>query len=150
MNTEGSLDWFDGNQDALDLFRAFVEVAHVWDDLIDADKEIDKDKINLVFYLCLYTIPKNPVYRAFQSELLPIIQNGIVGYLVANEYEKSGDWHGIELAHTLRYAIADAFMYLIVQFNGVSKSIPILKDAIKVMMNERFDEYWKEHCHEQG
>ena len=139
------LEWFNGNADALALFEAFVEVAHLWDDLIDKDKEVTGDQINRVFTLCLTVIPYNPVFRMHQDSLKPLIINGIAGYLLANKYEEKKDEHGIELAHTMRYAVSGIFMYLIVLANGYNKGIDVLEDAMKDMICERFAEYQNDH-----
>jgi hypothetical protein len=38
MNTEGKLEWFGGNQDALSMFRMFVDLAHTWDPCLSDGK----------------------------------------------------------------------------------------------------------------
>jgi hypothetical protein len=48
-NEEGKLEWFGGNQDALNMYRLFINLLHTWDDLVDKDKEVTETGIN---YLC--------------------------------------------------------------------------------------------------
>ena len=55
------------NKDAVDLCLMLIEVAHVWDDLIDKDRDVSDDEINLVFTHLIHRIPKNPIYRAIPS-----------------------------------------------------------------------------------
>jgi len=52
MNSqEGKLEWFGGNQDALNMFRMFVDLSHTWDDLVDRDKEVSQIEINNAFLI---------------------------------------------------------------------------------------------------
>jgi hypothetical protein len=53
MNTCGKLEWFGGNQDALNMYRMFVDLSHLWDDLVDKDKDATEDSINNAFLICL-------------------------------------------------------------------------------------------------
>jgi len=43
---EAKLEWFGGNQDAVNMFNMFVDLAHTWDDLVDKDVEVSEDHIN--------------------------------------------------------------------------------------------------------
>ena len=139
-------EWFNGNEHMERLYKDFVTVVHTWDDLIDKDKPVSDADINLAFSLALVSIPLNPAFQAYKNEIIPLVLTGIAGYMTANEYEKNKDQHGIELAHGLRYAIANVFSFLIVQQNGLEASIPILQEAYKEMIPERFDDYRKEHA----
>lgn len=142
---EEVLSWFKGNRDAAALYEALVEVAHTWDDLVDKDKPVSDEDINRAFMLALVTIPANPVYHALLPQLQPLLINAVAGYAVANKYEAAHDAHGIEIAHTLRYSISQAMVFLIVHFNGLTNALEILPRALKVMIPERFAEYEKEH-----
>jgi hypothetical protein len=64
---------------------------------------------------------------------------------VANTYEKAKDPPGMEIGHTLRYSVAQAFVYVIVQLNGPERAIEILPEALKEMMPERIEHYLEEH-----
>jgi hypothetical protein len=141
----GKLEWFAGNEDALALYRMFVDVAHVWDDLVDRDKVVPEEDINRVFLMCLAAIPANPVYQRMFAQLHPLLVTATIGYTVANKYEKAKDLHGMEIGHTLRYSVAQAFVYVIVQLNGPERAIEILPEALKEMMPERIEHYLEEH-----
>ena len=51
MNNYGKLEWFGGNQDALSVYRMLVDLAHIWDDLVDKDKPIGETEINNAFLI---------------------------------------------------------------------------------------------------
>jgi len=138
------LTWFKGNTAARDLFNHFVELSHIWDDLVDKDKAVSTEQINRAFILALVVIPENPVYQALGQEMRTLFSTAIAGYLTANAYEETLDSHGLEIAHTLRYAVAHVFIFLITKLHGIEEAVPILQEAMKEMIPERFADYIKE------
>lgn len=144
-STKGKIEWFNGNQDALNMYRMLVDLAHTWDDLVDKDKVVDESKINNAFLVALVYLPSNPFYRLIQDQILPMWTTVIAGYEVANKYEQSKDEHGIEIAHTLRYAVGHIVTYMVQVCNGYENAKDILPEVWKHVVFERFDDYRKEH-----
>ena len=91
MITDGKLEWFGGNEDALAVFRMFVRLAHVWDDLVDKDKPVSEDAINEAFLICLVYMPSNSFYRHIQDVILPMWITVVSAYKTANQFEKNKD-----------------------------------------------------------
>jgi len=145
MNTEGKLEWFGGNQDALNVYRMFVDLAHLWDDLVDKDKEATEDAINNAFLICLVYLPANPFYRSIQDQILPMWLTVVSAYQTANKFERDKDAHGIEIAHGLRYAAGNIMAYVVHVCVGPEKAKEFLPDVWKAVFHERFDDYRKEH-----
>lgn len=145
INTEGKLEWFGGNEHALDVYRMLVDLAHVWDDLIDKDKEVSQDDINRAFMICLAYLPANPFYKVIQHQVFPLWIAVASAYETANQYEKTKDAHGIELAHNLRYAAGHIVAYMVHICVGDIKAKEFMPEIWKSVVPERFDEYRKEH-----
>ena len=145
MNTHGKLEWFGGNQDALNVYRMFVDLAHLWDDLVDKDKDARENEINNAFLICLVYLPANPFYRKIQEQILPMWLVVVSAYQTANTFERSKDAHGIEIAHTLRYAAGNIVAYMVHVCVGPEKAAETLPEMWKTVVHERFDEYRKEH-----
>lgn len=145
MKEIGKLEWFGGNQDALNMYRAFVDLAHLWDDLIDKDKPVSADEINRAFLTCLVYLPANPFYRHIQDQILPMWLVVISSFETANKFEADKDPHGIEIAHSLRYAAGNIIAYAIHVCVGAEEAKKVLPDMWKSIFYERFDEYRKEH-----
>lgn len=145
MNLEGKLEWFGGDQDALNFFRMFVEHAHTWDDLVDKDKEVSEDRINNAFLTALVYMPVNPFYQRIQAQILPMWITTVSAYQTANHFEKTKDPHGLEIAHTLRYAAGNIIAYAIHVCVGPEKAKLYLPEMWKAVVVERFDDYRKEH-----
>lgn len=144
-NSEGKLEWFGGNENALRMFNAFVDLAHVWDDLVDKDKPVSADDINRAFLTCLVYLPANPFYRSIQNEILPMWVTVVSAYETANFFEANKDAHGIEIAHGLRYAAGNIMAYAVFVCVGAEKAKEFLPEMWKAIFYERFDDYRKEH-----
>ncbi len=145
MNTCGKLEWFGGNQDALNMYRMFVDLSHLWDDLVDKDKDISEDQINNAFLICLVYLPANPFYQTIQQQVLPMWLTVVSAFQTANHFEREKDPHGIEIAHSLRYAAGNIMAYAVHVCVGAEKAKEILPDMWKSVFYERFDDYRKEH-----
>lgn len=145
MTEIGKLEWFGGNQDALNMYRMFVDVAHTWDDLVDKDKEVSEDAINNTFLTCLVYLPANPFYQTIQAQVLPMWLTVVSAYQVANHFEREKDPHGIEIAHSLRYAVGNIVAYAVHVCVGEAEAKRILPDVWKAIFFERFEDYRKEH-----
>ena len=142
---EGKLEWFGGNQDALNMYRAFIFLAHTWDDLVDKDKDVPEDAINQAFLTALVYLPANPFYRSIQNDILPMWLVVVSSFQTANAYERSKDAHGIEIAHGLRYAAGNIIAYAIHVCVGAEQAKLHLPEMWKAIFHERFDAYREEH-----
>jgi len=147
MITDGKLEWFGGNEDALAVFRMFVRLAHVWDDLVDKDKPVSEDAINEAFLICLVYMPSNSFYRHIQDVILPMWITVVSAYKTANQFEKNKDEHGVEIAHNLRYAAGNIIAYMVHVCVGPDKAAQYMPEIWKEIVVERFDDYRKEHLH---
>ena len=145
MKTFGKLEWFGGNQDAFNMYQGFVDLSHIWDDLIDKDKPVSSDKINRAFLTCLVYLPANPFYRSIQDAILPMWLVVVSSFETANKFEQDKDPHGIEISHSLRYAAGNIVAYAIHACIGPEEAKKVLPDMWKAVFYERFDEYRKEH-----
>lgn len=132
------------------MYRAFVNLAHTWDDMVDRDKPVSADDINRAFLTCLVYLPANPFYRAIQEQILPMWLVVVSSYETANTFEKAKDPHGIEIAHSLRYAAGSIVAYAVHVCLGAEKAKEVLPEVWKAMFYERFDDYRKEHLSESN
>lgn len=145
MNEVGKLEWFGGNEDALNMYRAFVSLLHTWDDMVDKDKPLTEWQINEAFLTCLVYLPANPFYRHIQDQIFPMWLVVVSGYAAANKFERDKDAHGIEIAHSLRYAAGNIIAYAIHVCVGAEEAAKQIPDMWKSVFYERFDDYRKEH-----
>jgi hypothetical protein len=149
-STDGKLEWFGGNQDALSMYRMFVDLSHTWDDLVDKDKSVSEDAINNAFLICLVYLPLNPFYQQIQKQVAPLWMMVVSAYQTANQFERDKDPHGIEIAHNLRYAAGHIIAYAVQVCLGPQEAQKVLPDVWKDIVHERFDEYRKGHLNEHN
>ena len=147
---EEKLAWFNGNKDALALFYNLVDLVHIWDDLIDKDKPVNDDDINKAFLIALVYMPANPFYKQIQEQVLPMWITAASAFEVANKFEKTKDEHGIEIAHNLRYAAGHVVAYMSIVCLGYEKAKQYLPTIWKTIVDDRFDDYRKEHLNAVG
>jgi hypothetical protein len=146
MNSkEGKIEWFGGNQDALNMYRLFIDLLHTWDDLVDKDKEVTEIDINSAFLMALVYLPANPFYRSIQDQILPMWIMVVSAYETANKFERNKEEHGIEISHSLRYAAGHIVAYAVEACLGREKAREVLPEVWKNVVFERFEEYRKEH-----
>lgn len=145
MNNYGKLEWFGGNQDALTMYRMIVELAHVWDDLVDKDKDVSEVEVNNAFLMCLVYLPLNPFYQVIQRDILPMWITVVSAYQTANKFEREKDERGLEAAHVLRYAAGNIIAYAIHVCVGAQKAAEYVPEMWKDVVNESFAEYREEH-----
>lgn len=139
------LEWFGGNADALAMYQMFIDLSHTWDDLIDGDKIVSGDAINNAFLIPLFYLPANPFYQKIQQAILPMWLMVVSAYETANTFESRKDAHGIEIAHSLRYAAGHIISYAVHACVGRDKAKEVLPELWKDIFFERFDEYRTEH-----
>jgi len=144
----GKLEWFGGNQAGLDMYRMFATLLHTWDDLVDKDKPVSEDQINMAFLVALAYLPMNPLYRHIQDAIAPMWISVVSAYEAANKFERDKDPHGIEIAHNLRYAAGNIVAYAIHVCVGAEEAKKQIPDMWKSVVFERFDPYRKEHLND--
>jgi len=112
-------EFYSGNQDAIALSFMLLEVAHVWDDLIDED-EVSKENIDKVFKYLIYDIPMNPIYK-----MIPGINSHLLNIFLrwrdatAMESKENPD---LEKTYMLRAGIYDIFSIITYYLLGDEKA----------------------------
>ena len=76
---------------------------------------------------------------------MPMWITVVSAYKTANQFERSKDEHGVEIAHTLRYAAGNIIAYAVHVCVGPDKAAEYMPEVWKAIVVERFDEYRKEH-----
>jgi len=77
-----------GNIDAVKFCIDILFVAHLWDDLVDGDKERNVEEQNAAFRAMLGDVPNNPFYQQNITALAPLMMSSILQWQDANAIEK--------------------------------------------------------------
>lgn len=139
------IEWFGGNEHALSMYENIKVLSHIWDDIVDKDRDLPDEDINKAFSIALLNLPANPFYYEILPHILPFWEMVISSYETANHFEATKDAHGIEIAHSLRYAAGHIVAFAIIRCVGWEKSKEYLPLMWKDVFFERFDEYREEH-----
>lgn len=135
---------YQGNQAAVDLILHIVEVADVWDNLIDKDKELSDAQINRAFAIALLELPRNTFYQQHHVELLPVMTTGTLNWLISNEYEKQQDKEAHALAHVLRYGIADMALFIAYLIGGHDWAQQVAPEMRRRSQKDNLENYLSE------
>lgn len=138
-----AFDYFFDNADASNLCLMLLEVAHIWDDLIDKDKVVDSDDINTVFRYLVYDIPINPIYRRIPS-LPDYMLNVYLQWRDATSIESgSPSDDDLNKCYVLRAGIYDIFSIVAYFMRGDEASKEI-GPSIRRLYGEKLTEYKEE------
>lgn len=140
---EFMLHAFKGNQAAVDYVLAISRVVDVWDNLIDKDVPVSDEQINSAFFALMVEIPSNEFFLACREKLLPLHVTGIANWLIANRMEKSDEIRSLEIAHVIRYSIADVAVMAAVLCGGYQWAEEIGPELRMRSQRSDFNEYMK-------
>src|SRR4051794_26938749 len=80
--------WFKGDVHAVHFCLDMLRVAHLWDDLIDGDRQPSVEEVDAGFSALLFRLPRNPFYRVHIDGLLPLMQSTFLQWHTANVLER--------------------------------------------------------------
>lgn len=118
-----------GRSDAVLFCLLLGEISQTWDDLIDQDKPVGKERIHAAFMATLLRLPVMPFYIDNFQSLYPIIQISIYDWMTANELEQ-GNEHSKTLAFVLRDSLTAVVVqcaYLVGGHEHAIKQAPIIR-----------------------
>lgn len=98
------------DSEACSFLRHILDIAAVWDDLIDRDCHVNDCDINRAFELALVALPSNTFYMRHLSLLHPLIVNSITNWHIATTMERQDRAEMREVSFVLRSSYADLFV----------------------------------------
>jgi hypothetical protein len=111
--------WFKGNASAMRFCADMVEVAHVWDDLVDGDKPVSSSVADKTFRKMMLEIPANDFYRANFTFLHPVLVMVWAQWDAANSMETHPFRGDREKAYMLRASLYQLFHAVAVLCGGL-------------------------------
>lgn len=140
-------DLFLGNQDAIRFMTTVSRWSHLYDDLIDGDKEIDPEFVHSVMWDLMVSLPLNKFYVANASMLAPVFATGILNWRGANEMEASGSKEELYISHATRYSINDLALMVMTIVGGPVHAAKYARDARLSFQRDTISHYLREHGH---
>lgn len=134
----------DGDKEAITVMYQLVEIADTWDNLIDQDLVVDPKEVFRAFWHALIDLQLNSFYRRYSDLLTPVLASSIMAWVVANEFEKTGEAEKVVRAHTLRYMPLNVLMAIGLIKNGPTKMATLGVKLWSVGQPDTLEEYSKE------
>ena len=134
------------NVDAVMFCMELLYVYHLWDDLVDMDRERSAEDVNKAFSIVLMEFRRNPFYAANRYDLDPLITLSILQWHDSNVLEAHGEESGLRKAFMLRAYIYQIWAYCAYLVGGLDHYREV-GPLIQSMYQEEYDEYKKEFAH---
>jgi hypothetical protein len=120
---ESLLQWCNGDRNAAAFVMDIVQLAEVWDDIIDGDP-LDMEQVEQAMLAGMVRLPLNPFYRRHGEYLTPLIIQAINTWKVANVLSK-GDRNQRAVAYTLRHMDLQIVLAVIELTSGKQAALDI-------------------------
>lgn len=135
--------YFKGDEAAVNFIVDLFASWHIWDDLIDKDKPVSDEDVNLSFINAYIKLPRNYFYQANFKTLNPLMENAILSWMAANQLEKNKE--NLELSYALRNNYLSIITACAGIIGGDDWAIEVAIDVQKKMAkNDSFEAYAKE------
>jgi hypothetical protein len=138
---------FLGNTDAIHFMSTVCRWSHLYDDLIDEDKEIDPEVIHAVMWDVMVGLPNNKFYTTHAASLAPVIATGILNWRGANDMERNGCKEELYISHATRYSGSDLALMVMALLGGPMHAAMYARDARLSFQRDTIAHYLEEHGH---
>lgn len=138
------IDAANGDMQAFAYLENVMNAAELWDDLIDRDKPISYEAINLTLFSLMVGLPGNEFFVAHRGYLIPVMITAINAWMDATELERSPVRRLRQSAWWLKQMgveIYGAVAYLTGGFNHMRS---ISRRARVILLHEDFEDFEKE------
>jgi hypothetical protein len=138
--------YFMGNDSAIQFCNDIVYIAHLWDDLIDCDKERSPHDINMAFTAALGTVQLNPFYQDNIKSLAPLMMAATLKWQAANVLEHGSDDQKFA-AFMIRGAFVDIILFCLYLIGGYAYSCeagPKLLTDLSIGITNKYAEFMEE------
>jgi hypothetical protein len=137
------------NEAAHSLIMNLWQFVVVWDDSVDRDKTLSSGEINAAMLWAFLGISDNTFYDKHQEILKPAFYKMIAMWMVANEFEKSGDRSKVEQAYYMRCSPYDVFSLIVLLASGFAKLLESEAYFRSLAPEDSLAKYMREHLGEQ-
>lgn len=111
--------WFCGNRDAMQACLDLLEIAHLWDDLLDGDRALDAERSSDVVRKALLDLPTNPFWAANIRTLQPVLFSVYLQWHAANVMEDDDRDEDQPKAYMLRASVYQVFSVVALLCGGM-------------------------------
>lgn len=136
---------YKNDAEAVHVSMELVQIAHVWDDLIDKDVEVSDKEINAAFVGALCEVGGSPLWDRQAAELLRI---QFFKWLAANKIEQTPDATTEQkmVAYAARAGFYELFYYFAFKLHGVewaASVAPVIASWYGESAEDYMLEFWR-------
>lgn len=135
---------FQGNQQAVLFLQDIYFISHVWDDLVDGDRPVSRETMSAAFEKALIGVNLNPWFRENAATLLPVMLNSTLLWHAANDLERDGSPHALEVAHVIRCAPGDLALMAAAIIGGTAHAKKHAAELRMLMQQDSLSDYLKD------
>jgi len=135
--------WMRGNKEAADFCFHFMYIIHLWDDLIDKDKERSDKEINAAF-MSLFGLPNNRFYAENYQTLFPVIASSIHSFLISNEFEKGMKDEDLDISYGIRCNVLNVIIFAADIVGGSEWAAQVGQEIWRTGMRQPLKDYKEE------
>lgn len=143
FDREQVLRWMKGDKSAADYVELVCNIAHVWDDLIDRDKDVSDEEISKTFFDALIRLPRNNFYRKNFDHLNSVLMNAMSNWQIATKLEREGGGYETSIAFVLRSSYIDLITQAAMLCGGNKWACIVGEEARRITHNETYEGYLK-------
>lgn len=133
--------WFKGNMHAVQACLDLMDVIHLWDDLVDADKPFNNP--DQAMRKAMIDLPSNPFWQANAVSIQPLLQSAYLQWQAANVMEKTKDAHDLHISFVLRASVYQVIHFVAALCGGVEWAVEIGPEVYR-LYGESFDDFRRE------
>lgn len=129
------------NQPAIEMCNSFFQVSQTWDDLADKDQDVTAQQVNKMVVTVLEICNMSPFYRQYSYYLFPVIMDGIIDWMNANDLEHSQSADDKIIAYTLRDSFNSLVTHCAYLIGGFDWMNEVRMQVLQVAYDEPLQDY---------
>ena len=137
-----------GDDWAVNWFLQFCDIAELFDDIVDQDKEISEERAVRALYACVVDMPSNPFFAQHAPRLVPIFSTWITSWVVANKLEKNPTEKNLHISFILRNLYTMTLNSVIEITRGRQAMLDTSMEILEFFGHESFQDYSSEFSQE--
>ncbi len=139
-----------GNESAINLAFMLAEISQTFDDLVDGDKVIVKQDIYRVLQLSMIELHYNVFWRENFTEILPLLNAGITGWIAANDIEERKDANLMHVSLITKSAFTPILLHMATLCGGSEHARECAPLIYQHVFDESLGDYMDEHGVDHG
>jgi hypothetical protein len=133
-----------GNKSAVEFCQIIFRISQTWDDLVDRDKNVTNDDINIMMFEALVSLPENHFYQQHAIVLTPLLRSYITDWLAANELQVEDSEKSKQIAFVIRSSVSSIITQCAYLIGGYSWMCKVNAEVRHHIHEDTFVEYLRD------